>query len=118
MRHTWKTNSTLDANRDRPLDTSSKRVAVAHARVSGANYAQTSLIHPFNASDSRITVIDGTIHSGGEEWEFREEKLPEGSTLSSSKSIIEEYPEGETPFKKSKKPKTCKGAKGNNKFRL
>ena len=39
--------------------------------------------------------------------------LPEGSTLSDSKALLDEYPEDESNSKKTKKTNTGKGKKGN-----
>jgi hypothetical protein len=45
-----------------------------------------------------------------EEWELHDEDaLPEGSTLSGSKSMQEQYPEDEANSKQTKKPNTGKG---------
>ena len=47
------------------------------------------------------------------DWELFEGGLPEGSTLSGSKVLLEEYPEDEANSKKTKKTNTSKGKKGN-----
>ena len=50
-----------------------------------------------------------------DEWELSEGGLPEGSTLSGSKALLEEYPEDEANSKKTKKTNTGKDKKGNPK---
>jgi hypothetical protein len=50
-----------------------------------------------------------------EDWELSEEGLPEGSTLSGSKALMEEYPEDEANSKKTKKTNIGKGKKNKNK---
>ncbi len=44
-----------------------------------------------------------------------EDALPEGSTLSGSNSLMDQYPEDEANSKKSKKTNAGKGKKGNPK---
>jgi hypothetical protein len=47
-----------------------------------------------------------------DDWELQDEdNLPEGSTLSGSKSMQEQYPEDEVNSKKPKKPNTGKTKK-------
>jgi hypothetical protein len=48
-----------------------------------------------------------------DDWELSEGGLPEGSTLSGSKALLDEYPEDEANSKKTKKTNTSKGKKGN-----
>jgi hypothetical protein len=49
-------------------------------------------------------------------WELTDEDaLPEGSTLSYSKSLMDQYSEDEANSKKTKKTNTCKGKKGTPK---
>jgi len=48
-------------------------------------------------------------------WELFEGGLSEGSTLSGSKALLEEYPEDEANSKKTKTTNTGKGKKGNPK---
>jgi hypothetical protein len=48
-----------------------------------------------------------------DDWELSEGDLPEGSNLSGSKALLDEYPEDEANSKKTKKTKTGKGKKGN-----
>jgi hypothetical protein len=50
-----------------------------------------------------------------EDWELSEGGLPEGSTLSGSKALMEDYPDDEANSKKTKQPKTGKGKKNKNK---
>ena len=50
-----------------------------------------------------------------DEWELSEGGLPEGSALSGSKALMEEYPEDEASSKKTKKPTTGKGKRGKSK---
>ena len=50
-----------------------------------------------------------------EDWELSEEGLPEGSTLSGSKALMEEYPDDEANSKKVKKPNNGKGKKTKTK---
>ena len=44
-----------------------------------------------------------------DDWELSEEGLPEGSTLSGSKALLEDYPEDEANSKKVKSRTTAKG---------
>jgi len=58
----------------------------------------------------------GTEHPlDTEDWELSEGGLPEGSTLSGSKALMEEYPDDEANSKKTKKTNTGKGKKNKNK---
>ncbi len=50
-----------------------------------------------------------------DEWELSEGGLPEGSTLSGSKALMEEYPEDEASSKKTKKLTIGKGKRGKSK---
>jgi hypothetical protein len=50
-----------------------------------------------------------------DEWELSKGGLPEGSTLSGSKALLDEYPEDEANSNKTKKTNTAKGKKGNTK---
>jgi hypothetical protein len=50
-----------------------------------------------------------------EDWELSEGGLPEGSNLSGSKGLMEDYPEDEAISKKTKKTNTGKGKK--NKYK-
>ena len=50
-----------------------------------------------------------------DDWELSEGGLPEGSTLSGSKGLMEDYPEDEANSKKTKKTNTGKGKKNKNK---
>ena len=50
-----------------------------------------------------------------DDWELSEGGLPEGSSMSGSKALLEEYPEDESNSKKTKKNNTGKGKKGNPK---
>jgi hypothetical protein len=58
---------------------------------------------------------DGDLPQDLEDWELSEGGLPEGSTLSGSKILLEEYPEDEANSKNTKNTNTGKGKKGNNK---
>jgi hypothetical protein len=49
------------------------------------------------------------------DWELSENGLPEGSTLSDSKALMEYYPEDESKSKKTKKTNIVKGKKSNSK---
>jgi hypothetical protein len=51
----------------------------------------------------------------GEDRELKDDGLPEGTSLSSSKALKEEYPDDEKSSKKTKKSKTCKSTEGNHK---
>ena len=49
-------------------------------------------------------------------WDLTvEDALPKGSTISGSKSLIDQYPEDAPSSKKTKKTNTGKGKKGNPK---
>ena len=48
-----------------------------------------------------------------DDWDLSEGGLTEGSNLSGSKALLEEYPEDEANSKKTKKTNTGKGKKGN-----
>ena len=50
-----------------------------------------------------------------DDWELSEGGLPEGSTLSGNKALMEEYPDDEANSKKTKKTNTGKGKKNKNK---
>ena len=56
---------------------------------------------------------DTELPPGLDEWELSEGGLPEGSTLSGRKALLEEYSEVEANSKKTKKINTGKGKKGN-----
>jgi hypothetical protein len=50
------------------------------------------------------------------DWDLTDEDaLPEGSTLSGIKSLMDQYPEDEANSKKTKKTNAGKGEKGNPK---
>ena len=59
--------------------------------------------------------MDGDPSQDFEEWEISEGILPQGSTLSGSKALLDEYSEDEANSKKTKKTNTGKGKKGNPK---
>jgi hypothetical protein len=50
-------------------------------------------------------------------WELSENGLQEGSTLSGSKALVEDYPEDEANSKKTKKTNTGKGKESNSNTR-
>ena len=50
-----------------------------------------------------------------DDWELSEGGLPEGSTLSGSKALLDGYPKDEANSNKTKKTNTGKGKKGNTK---
>ena len=50
-----------------------------------------------------------------DDWELSEGGLPEGSTLSGNKALLDEYPEDEANLKKIKKTNTGKGKKSKPK---
>ena len=50
-----------------------------------------------------------------DDWEISEGDLPEGSNLSSSKALQDEYPEDEANSRKNKKNNPGKGKKGHPK---
>jgi hypothetical protein len=52
-----------------------------------------------------------------DDWELSEGGLTEGSTLSGSKSLLEEYPEDEANSKRTKKTNTGKGKNSNPKHK-
>ena len=57
-----------------------------------------------------------TIHPHDlDDWELIEDGLPAGSTLSSSKALMDEYPEDEANSKKTKKTSTGKDKKSKPK---
>jgi hypothetical protein len=58
---------------------------------------------------------DTNLPQGLEDWELSEGGLPEGSTLSRSKALLDEYPEDEANSKKTKKINAGKEKKGNTK---
>ena len=52
------------------------------------------------------------------DWDLTyEDGLPEGSTSSSNKALMDQYPEDEANSKKTKKTNTGKGKKGNPKHK-
>ncbi len=58
---------------------------------------------------------DTQLSQDTEDWELSEGGLPEGSTLSGSKALMEEYPKDEANSKKVKKTTTDKGKKNKSK---
>ena len=52
---------------------------------------------------------------GAEDWGLSEEGLPEGSTLSGNKALMEDYPDDEANSKKPKKQNNGKGKKTKTK---
>ncbi len=50
-----------------------------------------------------------------DDWELSDGGLPEGSTLSGSKALMDDYPEDEANSKKTKKTNTGKGKKSKTK---
>ncbi len=50
-----------------------------------------------------------------DEWELSEGGLPEGSSLSGSKALMDDYPEDEASSKKTKKTNIGKGKRGKTK---
>ena len=58
---------------------------------------------------------DTNLPLDSDDWELSEEGLPEGSTLSGSKALVDDYPEEEANSKKTKKTNTGKGKKNRSK---
>ena len=52
-----------------------------------------------------------------DDWELSKGGLPEGSTLSGSKALMDAYPEDEANSKKIKKTNTGKGKKSKPKLK-
>ncbi len=71
----------------------------------GYNRGTTTIAQ--QARDTELPDLD--------DWELSDGGLLEGSTLSGSKALLEEYPEDEANSKKTKKTNTGKGKKGNPK---
>ena len=60
-------------------------------------------------------VQDEDPHQDVVDWKLTEDGLPEGSNLSDSKALVEEYPEDEANSKKAKTTNNGKEKKGNPK---
>ncbi len=70
---------------------------------------------PLNASSLPCQEHGVNHHLDGEDWELNADYLPAGTSLPGSKALMDDYPDDETSYKKTKKKKTGKRAKGNNK---
>ena len=98
-----------------PLRDRSRATAAAQARK-----AEAALKAPITGDDACGTTgmqraRDTELPLDTEEWELSEGGLPEGSTLSGSKALMEEYPDDEANPKKAKKTNTGKGKKSKAK---
>jgi hypothetical protein len=81
----------------------------------GATEANAEGEHGRGAATIFQTAQGTALPSDMDEWELSEGGLPEGSTLSGSKALMEEYPEDEASSKKTKKQTTGKGKRGKPK---
>jgi hypothetical protein len=91
------------------------QVAFGAHNAMGATGANAEGEHGRGAATLFQTAQGTALPSDMDEWELSEGGLPEGSTLSGSKALMEEYPEDEASSKKTKKPTTGKGKKGKPK---
>ena len=66
-------------------------------------------------NDNTTLNPKGAEHVNDEEWELKDEDLPEGSALFGSKFLLEDPPEVETSCNKAKKTKQGKGSKSGSK---
>jgi hypothetical protein len=76
--------------------------------ATNAEGGNADAIHPAQTEDHNHNEVD---------WELSENGLPEESTLSGSKAIMDDYPEDEATSKKTKKTNTGKGKKSNPKIK-
>ena len=105
----------LAAAQTAAAEAGTRATAAAQARK-----AEAALKAPIIGDDACGTTglqraLDTELPPDTEEWELSEGGLPEGSTLSGSKALMEEYPDDEANSKKAKKPNTGKGKKNKAK---
>ena len=90
--------------------------AAAKAKGKQAQEAQKDNAAGGSTSDT-ITIAHHALNNDlppeTDDWELSEGGLPEGSTLSGSKALLEDPPEDEADSKKHKKIDKGKGSKGD-----
>jgi hypothetical protein len=99
----------------KPKDEAATAAAAAKAKDAKAKETQKAKAVGGSKRGTDTTkqhAHDGDIPHDLDEWELSEGGLPEGSTLSGSKALLDEYPEDEANSKNNKKPNTGKGKKG------
>ncbi len=89
--------------------------AAAHAQA-----AEAALKAPVAGVGARGPTVlqlarDAQLPLDAEDWELSEEGLPESSTLSGSKALMEDYPDDEANSKKPKKQNCGKAKKTKTK---
>jgi hypothetical protein len=93
---------------------------VQHTAATQARNAEAALKSPLEGARAHEPTIlqqarDAKLPMDTEDWELSKEGLPEGSTLSGSKALMEEYPDDEANSKKVKKPNNGKEKKTKTK---
>jgi hypothetical protein len=88
------------------------------AKAKGKKTKEAQKANAARGSTSGIPTIarhaqNTALPQGLDDWELYEGDLPEGSSLSGSKALLEKYPEDEANSKKTKKTNTGKGKNGN-----
>ena len=85
-----------------PADQTLQTGAAPEALTAGADFQGPTVLQQARATPLPMDT---------EDWELSEGGLPEGSALSGSKALLEDYPEDEANSKKPKKTATTKGKK-------
>ena len=91
------------------------QAALGAQTAMGATGAIAEGEHGRGAANIFQTAQGTALPPDMDEWELSEGGLPEGSTLSGSKALMEEYPEDEASSKKTKKLTTGEGKRGKSK---
>jgi hypothetical protein len=90
------------------------------AAADQARKAEAALKAPLVGGDATGSSVpqqprDVQLPPDTDDWDLSEGGLPEGSTLSGNKALLEDYPDDEANSKKTKKTNTGKGKKTKNK---
>jgi hypothetical protein len=89
---------------------------VAEVGTSTTNQGRTT--PPSRTTGPRDPIQEDDQQQNNVDWDLTyEDPLPEGSTLSGSKSLVDQYPEDEANLKKTKKTNTGKGKKATSRTR-
>ena len=96
-----------------------QQAAKATAKAKGKKAQETQKDKAAGGSTSGTSTIaqqalNSDLPQDLDDWELSEGGLPEGSTLSGSKALLEKYPEDEANSKKPKKTNTGKDKKGKS----
>ena len=86
-----------------------------NAKAKEARKAKTAGGSKRGTDTTKKHAHNGDLPHAMDDWELSEGGLPEGSTLSGSKALLDEYPEDEANSKKTKQTNTGKEKKGNPK---